>query len=78
MKLPSYFRSILWFADFNRMSLEKDKETIIFQALEKGRMEHLMYLAKQLGGRYIYNFAKKHASRFSRKSILPFARALFT
>jgi hypothetical protein len=77
MKLPQYFKSILWFADFDKMSLEKDKETILFQALEKGRMEHLRYLAKKLGGRSIYLFAKKHAKQFSRPSILPFAKALF-
>jgi len=77
MKLPKYFKSILWFADFDNMSLEKDKDTILFQALEKGRMEHLRYLAAKLGGKSIYNFAKKHAKQFSRKSILPFAKALY-
>jgi hypothetical protein len=77
MKLPQYFKSILWFADFSKISLEKDEEIILFQALEKGRMEHLRYLVKKLGGKRIYNFAKKHAGKFSRKSILPFARTLF-
>jgi len=77
MRLPSYFKSILWFADFDKVSLENDRDMLMFQALEKGRMEHLRYLAEKLGGKTLYNFAKKNASRFSRKSILPFAKALF-
>lgn len=74
MKLPRYFKSILWFADFKKISLENDRDLILFQALEKGRMEHLTYLARKLGGRAIYDFAKQNARRFSRKSILPFAK----
>jgi hypothetical protein len=58
MHLPKYFRSIIWFADFNKVSLEADKEMILFQALEKGWMEHLKYLCKKLGPREIYAFAK--------------------
>ncbi|OGC10039.1 hypothetical protein A2246_00365 [candidate division WOR-1 bacterium RIFOXYA2_FULL_37_7] len=77
MNLPKYFKSILWFADFNNISLEKDKNVILFQTLEKGRMEHLRFLAKMLGAKTIYNFAKKNSKRFSRKSIVPFAKTLF-
>jgi len=76
--LPKYFKSILWFSDFKKISLEKDKEVILFQALEKGRMEHLKYLVKKLGAKAIYSFAKKNAHKFSRKSILPFAKVMFS
>lgn len=72
MKLPKYFKAILWFADFDKISLEKDKNTILFQALEKGRMEHLDYLAEKLGNKALYAFAHKNKKRFSRNSILPF------
>ncbi|MBU0630230.1 MAG: hypothetical protein KKC80_04850 [Candidatus Margulisbacteria bacterium] len=77
MKLPDYFKQIIWFADFDQVSLAKDKEMVLFQALEKGRMEHLRYLAGKLGGRAIYSFARKNSNKLSRKSILPFIRALF-
>ncbi|MFH1542306.1 MAG: hypothetical protein ABIE84_04360 [bacterium] len=77
MKLPRYFKSILWFADFDKLSLEKDRETILFQALEKGRMEHLRFLASKLGPRAIFDFAQKNRNKFSRKSIFPFAKTLF-
>jgi len=77
MSLPKYFQSILWFADFNKISLEKDRDVILFQALEKGRLEHLRYLAHKLKPEVIYAFAKKNASRFSRKSILPFIKVLY-
>ena len=76
--LPKYFKAILWFTEFERLSLEKDRHLILFQAFEKGRMEHLRYLASKLGGRALYNFARRNARRFSRKSILPFARVVFS
>ncbi|PIS29778.1 hypothetical protein COT42_04415 [Candidatus Saganbacteria bacterium CG08_land_8_20_14_0_20_45_16] len=77
MSLPKYFRSILWFSDFDKLSLETDRETILFQALEKGRMEHVNYLIQKLGRKALYDFAKKNAGRFSRKSILSFAKVIF-
>jgi len=78
MSLPEYFKSILWFADFNKVSLKEDRDMILFQALEKGRMEHLRYLARKLGRKSLYDFAKKNARRFSRKSILSFAKVMFS
>jgi hypothetical protein len=78
MSLPKYFKSILWFTRFGQLSLEKDRDTILFQALEKGRMEHLNYLKRKLGANAIYQFAQKNAARFSRKSILPFIKLLYS
>jgi len=78
VSLPKYFKSLFWFADFDKVSLEKDRDLILFQALEKGRMEHLKYLERKLGARAIYNFAKQHASKFSRKSIVSFAKVMFS
>lgn len=77
MALPKYFKSILWFSDINNLSLNKDKKTILFQALEKGQMEHLNYLADKLGKEAIYKFARHYSKKFSRKSIPAFAKALF-
>lgn len=78
MPLPQYFKSILWFANFKEISLEKYRNVILFQALEKGRMEHLKYLGEKLGYKVIYDFARKNSHRFSRKSILPFAKVMFS
>lgn len=77
MNLPKYFKSILWFANFKDVSLEKDKNLVLFQSLEKGRMEHLRFLVDNLGAKVVYEFARKNAERFSRKSILPFIRIMF-
>ncbi len=76
MLLPKFFKPILWFSNFNDISLEKDRELVLFQSLEKGRMEHLNFLFDKLGTRAVYTFAKKNAGRFSRKSILPFIRLI--
>jgi len=77
VKLPQYFKSILWFADFDKVSLKEDRDMILFQVLEKGRMEHFKYLTRKLGKKTIYDFARKHARRFSRKSILSFVKVMF-
>ena len=76
--LPGYFQSILWFTDVEKLSLKRDWQVILFQALEKGRMEHLDYLRRKLGPAKILAFAKKNAKRFSRKSILPFLKTIYS
>lgn len=75
--LPEYFRSILWSTDFKKVSLEKDRDLILFQVLEKGGIPHLRYIAKKLGPKTIYNFTKKNKDRLSRKSIFPFIKIMF-
>ncbi|MBI5701423.1 hypothetical protein HZC34_06245 [Candidatus Saganbacteria bacterium] len=77
MSLPKYFKGILWFADFNKLSLKEDRNIILFQALEKGRMEHLKYLKNKLGAKAIVDFARKNSNKFSRKSVLTFAETVF-
>ena len=78
MALPGFFKSILWFTDFSKVSLKEDRDLILMQALEKGRMEHLKYLARRLGPAAIWKYAQKHARQFSRKSVLPFAKIMFS
>ena len=77
MNLPLYFKSIIWFADLKNITLKKNRDLILFQAFEKGRMEHLNYLEKKLGKKILYEFAKKSTSKFSRKSILPFLELMY-
>ena len=78
MALPKYFKPILWFDDFNKINLNKDKDLILYQVLEKGRMEHLKYLQKKLGNKAIYDFAKKNNHKFTRKSILAFVKLMYS
>ncbi|MCX7943079.1 MAG: hypothetical protein N2746_01025 [Deltaproteobacteria bacterium] len=77
-RLPSFFKGILWFLDFDKIELDRDKEAILFQVLEKGRMEHLFYLQKIYSKDEILSFAKINRNRFSRKSIYNFIRFLYS
>lgn len=76
--LPKYFKSILWSTDFKKVSLKEDRDLILFQVLEKGRMPHLKYIADKLGYKTIYNFTKNNKDKLSRKSILPFIKIMFS
>ena len=77
-KLPKYFKPLFWFSDFDKLSLQEDKDLILFQVLEKGRMEHIKYIVKKFGKKTIYNFATKNKKKFSRKSIYNFAKIMFS
>jgi hypothetical protein len=44
IKLPDYFRSILWSYDFEKCDPEKMQNTIIKQAIHYGDIDHLKWI----------------------------------
>jgi hypothetical protein len=74
--LPGFFKSILWFSDLRAVHPARDRDIVLFQALEKGRMEHLRYLLRRFGRKALLDFARRNEARLSRRSILPFIEAL--
>lgn len=47
--LPSFFKPILWSYDFSKINPEKDKESIIIQAINYGNLQHWRWLVKFYG-----------------------------
>ncbi len=59
-KLPSFFRGLLWFMDFDKIDVLRDRESILYQVLGKGRMEHIRYAEGLYGKEEILKFAKRN------------------
>jgi len=49
VSLPDFFRPLLWSYDVGRIDVQRDKRTIIVQALNYGDLEHWRWLIKAYG-----------------------------
>ena len=49
MELPKYFEPILWSYNFSAIDPERDKKTIIINAINYGDLEHWRWLMRQYG-----------------------------
>ena len=47
--VPDFFRPILWSVDFALVNVEKDKQTLIVQALNYGDLRHLRWIKETYG-----------------------------
>jgi hypothetical protein len=47
--LPETFRPLLWSYDFNRMDPERNRKTIIVQAINYGILAHWRWLVQRYG-----------------------------
>jgi len=47
--LPESFRPLLWSYDFLKLDVERDKKTIIIQAINYGELKHWSWIVKQYG-----------------------------
>ncbi|MDP3956131.1 MAG: hypothetical protein Q8Q18_02720 [bacterium] len=47
--LPDFFKPILWSYDLARIDIERDKSTIIVNAINYGTLKHLRWLADTYG-----------------------------
>jgi len=55
IKLPEFFRSILWSYDFEKCDPEKMRKTIIKQAVHYGDLNHLKWLWSFYGPEVVMN-----------------------
>ena len=49
VQLPSFFHPLLWSYDISRIDLERDKKTIIINALNYGDLKHWQWLVSFYG-----------------------------
>lgn len=47
--LPEFFKPLLWSYDFSKIDLEKNKNTIILNAINYGDWKHWQWLARYYG-----------------------------
>ncbi len=57
-KMPEFFRPIFWSYDFESLDLEKNKKTIIVNAINYGTVHHWSWLKKYYGGQIIKEILK--------------------
>ena len=75
--LPEYFRSVLWAHDFTRMNPEKDRQTIIVQAVNYGDLRHWRWIAKRYGKRVVASVLADTRADSVRSRVRSLASLLF-
>lgn len=76
-KPPNMFRSLLWFLNWDKVDIEKDKNDIILSAINNGSMVHWRWIIRIYGKDAIRAVLKKRlASEFHPES-LHLARVIF-
>lgn len=48
-KLPDYFKPILWSYDLNKLDPEKNKKTVIVNAINYGDLKHWRWILENYG-----------------------------
>lgn len=78
MKIPSFFKPILWSYDIATLDSEKNKRTILTQTINYGDLQHWRWIARAYGKRTIrHGIADIPVTTF-RPSALRLATLLFS
>lgn len=75
--LPEIFRPILWSYRFENMDTEKDKHTIITQAINYGMLEHWRWIKNVYGQKEIQNVVESMPKTALRRHVRKLADLLF-
>ena len=70
--LPQFFKTILWSYDFSKIDPEKNRKTIIINAINYGDLKHWRWLTKKYGK----NVVTEVLSKIAATEIKPRARRL--
>ena len=57
--LPVFFKPILWSYDFEKIDPDRNKKTIVVQAINYGDLKHWRWLAKTYGGNAVADILSK-------------------
>lgn len=77
MKLPEYFKPILWSYDFARLDTEENKRLIITNAINYGDLEHWKWIANHYGKAEVRNLLTELPAHQLREKVRPLAAILF-
>ncbi len=76
-KLPAFFKPILWSYDFSKIDIERDKHTIIVNALNYGDLTHWRWLVDCYGKEEIQRVIGKAPATEFRSRVRPLIQLLF-
>lgn len=76
--LPEYFKSVLWSYDFRAVSPEKDKKTIIINAVNYGDLRHWRWLVNFYGKKEIGDILKTIPATEIRSRVKNLAAIIFS
>jgi len=77
MKLPEYFKPILWSYDFTRLDTEKNKRLIITNAINYGDLEHWKWISDHYGKDEVRNVLTELPVHQLREKVRPLAAIFF-
>ena len=77
-KLPLFFKPILWSYSFNSIDTERDKKTIIINAINYGSLKHWRWIIKNYGKRNVKEILMKVPSTEIRSRVIPLVSLLFS
>lgn len=77
-KLPGYFQPILWSYDFKQIDCEKDKQTIIVNAINYGDLEHWRWIKSSYGLDGVHTVLAKVPQTQIRDKVKPLVEILFS
>lgn len=75
--LPDFFRPILWSYDFSAVDLEKDKKTIVINAINYGDLIHWRWINKYYGRREIQKILSQIPTSEIRPRVFRLASIIF-
>ena len=76
-KIPEFFRPILWSYDFNNIDPQKNKKTIIVNAINYGGLNHWRWLIQYYGKNEIKKILSKIPATQIRPRVLKLASIIF-
>lgn len=77
VKTPEFFRPILWSYDFNNINPQKDKKTIIVNAINYGNLNHWRWLVQYYGKNEIKKILSKIPVTEIRPRVLKLTSIIF-
>lgn len=78
MKLPEFFKPILWSYDFPTIDSEKNKKVIIVNTINYGDLEHWHWLMQYYGKEAVRDVLEQIPSSEMRPRALRLATAIFS
>lgn len=75
--LPDFFKPILWSYDFGAVDAERDKKTIIINAINYGDLKHWRWIISSYGKEEVKNILTSIPATEMRERVRPLVALVF-